>query len=192
MRSKKNILFILTFCFLGIIGSFAGIIFGIISMNDNIDNSDIIKINCRLTDDPYLKTVGGKNPITYLVLSFDKFQGYKLKTPKNYFDEDNLTFILKKVKSKTSVEIGLLKNDFHLLTSNNKPWGIIEGFKTSKKLSYMPIYHLNTNEKTLLQLKEVNKRIRKDGFTTILGSGFFLLIFALGFNEVRKIKNEYA
>ena len=188
MKLLKSKSLVLIFCLLGMMTTASVVIYGIITVNYVISKEDLKFVDVRLTDDPYIQSFGArKNRISCLVLSVDQFQGYVLKVREENFSEAELSFILRMIKSKDSLEIGLLKEDYKLLNSSNRSWGLLEGFSNFHSLNTMELHHLKFNGKQLLNRDEIHYEIRKSGIINIVGGGIFLLIFIAGFSEVRKI-----
>lgn len=182
MKIYKLVYFVLI---IGIVITTLSLFFGFKKSSTSLEKSDLIYIDCLLTDDPHLETTGGKNSTTSMVFQLDKFQGIKFRTPKEWITSWNVQEILA-LKSKSNVNVGFLKSDYRNLSGNNKV-GLIEGFY---KFSDKPVMTLSYDGTTLLDLYEVNQELKFHGTLQILGSSFFLFIFIIAIVKIRKSKSE--
>jgi hypothetical protein len=186
--NRFSLLFI---CGAGIVATSMGILYGLVETLTAIEQSDIILVDDYIAETPSKKTTGGsKNSQTHIVIRLNKYQGRSFKTPIEYFETKKAQLTLSRLKPDSKVTIGFLKSDYELFKSETKSWGVIEGFRKSKKLHYTPIYSLTWKNNKLLTLDNINSQNRTFGFTNICGSGFFLIVFIIGFKEIWNIKKK--
>lgn len=181
--NPKKYKFILAFTLAGILLSATGLILAFVELKNTIDHDDVIILSGKLHDDPHLVKSGGRTPVTNLVLSFDKFQGYKFGVRESHLNERSLKYIMENLRSKSPLNIGIQKTDYADLNSNDS-WSLPEGFERD---NYIPIFYLEANDQVLLKIDEINAAEKSDSFKGIFVSGFLLLIFIVGFVQVLKM-----
>lgn len=155
-----------------------------------LTESDLIYIETTLDDDPEYVTRRGKNSKSYIDIYVSSFSGQSFKTPPNFFDSGNEYAVLNKLKSRDSITIALLREDYRLLKSKNRDWSVTGGFSTSRRLRNISLYQLKKGDQDFIYWEDVvndNSSNRGFGFWV---SVILLILGVIILNALIKAKKE--